>query len=81
MEKSQSNSSTAKGVSPFTPNPLHHGGYSDRFFRRELGDEGTFENLEGPDALVPVFLKVIVTAIESSCKFSATELIKIIQLF
>ncbi|CAG5095953.1 Oidioi.mRNA.OKI2018_I69.XSR.g14414.t1.cds [Oikopleura dioica] len=66
MEKSQSNSSTAKGVSPFTPNPLHHGGYSDRFFRRELGDEGTFENLEGPDALVPVFLKVIVTAIESS---------------
>lgn len=68
MEKSQRNSSALKGASPFAPNPLDHGGYSDRFFRRELGEEGTFENLEGPHALVPVFLKVIVSAIESSCK-------------
>ncbi|CBY22993.1 unnamed protein product [Oikopleura dioica] len=66
MEKSQRNSSALKGASPFAPNPLDHGGYSDRFFRRELGEEGTFENLEGPHALVPVFLKVIVSAIESS---------------
>ena len=68
MEKSQRNSSALKGASPFAPNPLDHGGYSDRFFRRELGEEGTFENLDGPHALVPVFLKVIVSAIESSCK-------------
>ena len=38
--------------------------FSDRYFRRLLGADGTFTDLTSDNGLVPIFLKIMISEIE-----------------
>jgi len=48
--------------------------FSDRFFRRVLGAEGTFTDLSSDTGLVPVFLKIMIKEIERIGKLTKEKL-------